>query len=338
MEGAMRQLAHHRLLGHPALLVDLEAVRDSDHAGGLSGERTLGRPSQVRLLQVSVRGSRVSPNIRELAMMSYFEHCFNPAGEKTLRGYSRPVNFKAIRQASLDDIGRGCVGGAESSMRDETHAGGDAGDAAEGRADGQASLCGGPTGRACALILFTHMSENVLLTEVRDRVATLTLNRPDKLNAINVALLEEAGAILKKWSRDPEIGAIVVTGSGRAFCAGGDVSMMAREDDSSTLEQKIDGLRDMQEISWLLYSSPKVTIASVNGFAMGAGLGIALACDLRIASSAAKFGTAYAKVGYGERVPDHTAADSLRGRAEAERRCFFWPILLIQTKRITSGW
>jgi 2-(1,2-epoxy-1,2-dihydrophenyl)acetyl-CoA isomerase len=143
------------------------------------------------------------------------------------------------------------------------------------------------------------MSENVLLTEVHDRVATLTLNRPEKLNAINVPLLHEARAILKKWSRDPEIGAIVVTGSGRAFCAGGDVSMMAREDDSSTLEQKIDGLRDMQEISWLLYSSPKVTIASVNGFAMGAGLGIALACDLRIASSAAKFGTAYAKVGYG---------------------------------------
>jgi 2-(1,2-epoxy-1,2-dihydrophenyl)acetyl-CoA isomerase len=143
------------------------------------------------------------------------------------------------------------------------------------------------------------MPETVLLTQVRDRVATLTLNRPDKLNAVNVQLLQEAGAVLKTWSHDPEIGAIVVTGSGRAFCAGGDVSMMAREGDDSTLEQKIDGLRDMQEISWLLYSSPKVTIASINGFAMGAGLGIALACDLRIASSAAKFGTAYAKVGYG---------------------------------------
>ena len=144
------------------------------------------------------------------------------------------------------------------------------------------------------------MSETVILTEVRDRVATLTLHRPEKLNAVNIQLLEEAAEAVKKWSRDPEIGAIVVTGSGRAFCAGGDVSMMAaREDDESTLEQKIDGLRDMQEISWLLYSSPKVTIASVNGFAMGAGLGIALACDLRIASSAAKFGTAYAKVGYG---------------------------------------
>jgi 2-(1,2-epoxy-1,2-dihydrophenyl)acetyl-CoA isomerase len=143
------------------------------------------------------------------------------------------------------------------------------------------------------------MSEPVILTAVRDRVATLTLNRPEKLNAVNFQLLVEAATVVKTWSRDPDIGAIVITGSGRAFCAGGDVSMMAREDDASTLEQKIDGLRDMQEISWLLYSSPKVTIASVNGFAMGAGLGIALACDLRIASSTAKFGTAYAKVGYG---------------------------------------
>lgn len=143
------------------------------------------------------------------------------------------------------------------------------------------------------------MSEQVILTEVRDRVATLTLHRPDKLNAVNGQLLIEAASVLKTWSRDPEIGAIVVTGSGRAFCAGGDVGMMARQHDESTLEQEIDGLRDMQEISWLLYSSPKVTIASVNGFAMGAGLGIALACDLRIASSAAKFGTAYAKVGFG---------------------------------------
>ena len=143
------------------------------------------------------------------------------------------------------------------------------------------------------------MSEPVILTAVRDRVATLTLNRPDKLNAVNFQLLVEAATVVKTWSRDPGIGAIVITGSGRAFCAGGDVSMMAREGDPSTLEQKIDGLRDLQEISWLLYSSPKVTIASVNGFAMGAGLGIALACDLRIASSAARFGTAYAKVGYG---------------------------------------
>ncbi|MBZ5604817.1 MAG: enoyl-CoA hydratase/isomerase family protein [Acidobacteriia bacterium] len=103
---------------------------------------------------------------------------------------------------------------------------------------------------------------------------------------------------MKEWSRDPEVGAIVVTGAGRAFCAGGDVSAMGKADDA-TLEQKVDRLRAAQEFSWLLYNSPKVTIAAVNGHAVGAGLGIALSCDLRIASSAAKFGTAYAKVGFG---------------------------------------
>ena len=140
------------------------------------------------------------------------------------------------------------------------------------------------------------MAVEIIVT-VHDRVATLTLNRPDKLNALNRELLVDSIDTLTKWSRDSEIGAVVVTGAGRAFCAGGDVSMMAR--DELTLEQDIDRLRQMQELSWLLYNMPKVTIAAVNGFAMGAGLGICLSCDLRIASDHAKFGTAYAKVGFG---------------------------------------
>ena len=91
----------------------------------------------------------------------------------------------------------------------------------------------------------------------------------------------------------------LVTGAGRAFCAGGDVSKMAQAGDTQTLEEQIDGLRQAQELSWLLYNLPKVTIAAVNGHAMGAGLGVCLSCDLRIASESAKFGTAYAKVGFG---------------------------------------
>ncbi len=143
------------------------------------------------------------------------------------------------------------------------------------------------------------MAEDVILTSVADRIATLTFNRPDKLNALSHDLIVQSIDCLKSWSRDPEVGAIVVTGAGRAFCAGGDVSMMGREGEEQTLEQRIDGLRQAQELSWLLYNSPKVTIAAVNGHAMGAGLGVCLACDLRIASDQAKFGTAYAKVGFG---------------------------------------
>jgi 2-(1,2-epoxy-1,2-dihydrophenyl)acetyl-CoA isomerase len=138
----------------------------------------------------------------------------------------------------------------------------------------------------------------MILTKVTDRIATLAFNRPEKLNALGQELLAESVSTLRKWSTDPAIGVIVVTGIGRAFCAGGDVSNMAKTSDLS-LEESIDGLREWQELSWLLYNIPKVTIAAVNGFAMGAGLGVCLACDLRIASDQAKFGTAYAKVGYG---------------------------------------
>jgi len=138
----------------------------------------------------------------------------------------------------------------------------------------------------------------MILTKVTDRIATLAFNRPEKMNALNAELLKSSIETLREWSSDPGIGVIVVTGIGRAFCAGGDVSMMAKES-NQTLEESIDGLRAWQEISWLLYSIPKVTIAAVNGFAMGAGLGVCLACDLRIASDQAKFGTAYAKVGFG---------------------------------------
>ncbi|MBS1792070.1 MAG: enoyl-CoA hydratase [Acidobacteria bacterium] len=143
------------------------------------------------------------------------------------------------------------------------------------------------------------MPEEPILAHVENKVATLTFNRPDKLNALSRELLTQSAECLRRWSRDPEVGAIVVTGAGRAFCAGGDVSNMAKDTTPPSLEEQIDGLREAQELSWLLYNMPKVTIAAVNGHAMGAGLGVCLSCDLRIASDVAKFGTAYAKVGFG---------------------------------------
>src|SRR3977135_3542946 len=101
------------------------------------------------------------------------------------------------------------------------------------------------------------MADEVLIVDVSDRVATLTFNRPDKLNALSMELIAGSIKALTAWSRDPEVGCIVVTGAGRAFCAGGDVSTMAQEggaqDDGETLEQKIDRLRQMQELSLLLY-------------------------------------------------------------------------------------
>jgi 2-(1,2-epoxy-1,2-dihydrophenyl)acetyl-CoA isomerase len=166
----------------------------------------------------------------------------------------------------------------------------------------------------------------VILTEISDKVATLTLNRPDRLNALSRDLISEATATLKEWSRDPGVGAIVITGAGRAFCAGGDVSQMGSQS-TETLEEKIDGLRSAQELSWLLYNTPKVTIAAVNGHAMGAGLGICLSCDLRVASSQAKFGTAYAKVGFGGDFGTTWQLARLVGPARAKELFFLSDII-----------
>lgn len=138
----------------------------------------------------------------------------------------------------------------------------------------------------------------MILTKVTDRIATLAFNRHEKMNALSTELLASSIDTLRTWSNDPSIGVVVITGIGRAFCAGGDVSTMAK-DTNQSLEESVDRLRSWQELSWLLYNMPKVTVAAVNGFAMGAGLGVCLSCDLRIASDQAKFGTAYAKVGFG---------------------------------------
>ena len=162
----------------------------------------------------------------------------------------------------------------------------------------------------------------MIQTNVTDRIATLTFHRPEKLNALSQELISDSISTLRAWSIDPGVGVIVVTGSGRAFCAGGDVTHMAKET-ARTLEEKIDGLRAWQELSWLLYSIPKITIAAVNGFAMGAGLGVALACDLRIASEQAKFGTAYAKVGYGGDFGTTWLLTHYAGAPKAKELLFF---------------
>jgi 2-(1,2-epoxy-1,2-dihydrophenyl)acetyl-CoA isomerase len=136
--------------------------------------------------------------------------------------------------------------------------------------------------------------------EIADRVAILTLNRPEKLNALSEAMIAAAVDNLRRAVDDPEVGAVLVTGAGRGFCAGGDVSAMgsgARE--ALTFEQRVDRQRAGQEFSRLLAEMPKVTIAAVNGAAAGAGLGIALSCDLVFASDRARFGTAFARVGFG---------------------------------------
>ena len=139
-----------------------------------------------------------------------------------------------------------------------------------------------------------------LLEGRKDKVAVLTLNRPDRLNAMSPAMLDALLEALPRLAADPEVGVVVLTGAGRGFCAGGDVKAMAegRESIGTTLEEKAQGLRSRMEVSRWLHEMPKPTIAMVRGAAAGAGLSLALACDLRVAGDSARFATAFARVGY----------------------------------------
>ena len=140
--------------------------------------------------------------------------------------------------------------------------------------------------------------ETHLIEAASDGVATLTLNRPDRLNALSTPILDGLLEALPRLARDPAIGAIVLTGAGRAFCAGGDVKRMAEETTELSVEEAVTRLRGRMEVSRLLHEIEKPTIAMVNGPAAGAGMSMALACDLRIAGQSARFVTAFANVGF----------------------------------------
>src|SRR4029450_11318336 len=123
-----------------------------------------------------------------------------------------------------------------------------------------------------------------LLEAVKDRVALLTLNRPDRLNAMSRDMLDALLQALPRLANDPTVGVVVITGAGRGFCAGGDVKAMAegREGDDASLEDKAQALRSGVEGARWLHEMPKPTIAMVRGAAAGAGLSVALACDIRV--------------------------------------------------------
>ena len=139
-----------------------------------------------------------------------------------------------------------------------------------------------------------------VLTRRDGAVLTITLNRPEVYNAFNRAMHDALREALT-GAADPAFRCVVVTGAGKGFCAGGDVSAMGGSTGGGELgfEQRVDRQNAIHELSRLLWEMPKVTIAAVNGAAVGAGLGIALSCDLCFASEHARFGTAFAKVGLG---------------------------------------
>jgi 2-(1,2-epoxy-1,2-dihydrophenyl)acetyl-CoA isomerase len=142
------------------------------------------------------------------------------------------------------------------------------------------------------------MNEELLLS-IENGVAVIIFNRPERLNALTRGMLSGLRTHLAVLAEDPAVGCVVLTGNGRAFCSGGDVRVQAATAGKSeqSPEQRTDQLRASMEASRLLHDMPKPTIAMVNGVAAGAGMSLALACDLRIAGEAARMTTAFAKVG-----------------------------------------
>ncbi|MEN9315320.1 MAG: hypothetical protein RIS35_1713 [Pseudomonadota bacterium] len=142
-----------------------------------------------------------------------------------------------------------------------------------------------------------------LLAELDDGVLTLTLNRPEARNAMSGEMNAALSAQLASAELDPEVRCIVLTGAGKGFCAGGDVKGMAAKGDGTVGANTIDAAIHRQRVNQRatagkLFKMPKPTIAALPGAAAGAGLSLALACDLRVMSTAAVMTTAFAKVGF----------------------------------------
>lgn len=159
------------------------------------------------------------------------------------------------------------------------------------------------------------MSDDVLFEKRPDGIGLITLNRPDTLNAMGGMLIPMLGQFLEQCERDRDVRCVVLTGNGRGFCAGGDVRGMQSRNDSqnapradsesspaarlvASLERNTADLQASHDMTSLrLHNMGKPTVALVNGVAVGAGFSLTLACDIRIVSDKARFGTAFRNVG-----------------------------------------
>ncbi|ROM33963.1 hypothetical protein BK648_24705 [Pseudomonas poae] len=158
------------------------------------------------------------------------------------------------------------------------------------------------------------MSQEVLLEHLNDGVLTLTLNRPDRLNALNPPLLRELREGMERATHNHEARVVVITGAGRAFCAGGDISgkpekkagvdeveatvKPVRKRAPDSVATRIEWLRGNMEAVRLLHQMDKPTVAMIRGATVSVGMALAAACDFRVVSQTASFTTGFAKVGF----------------------------------------
>jgi len=142
------------------------------------------------------------------------------------------------------------------------------------------------------------VKDNLVLFDVdQDGIATLTLNRPDKFNAFTKSMIIDWHQFIESAIDDDSIKAIVLTGAGKAFCTGGDVSAQKERANNDSLERKDFLFRHVHKIAFALQKLDKPVIAAVNGTARGAGMDMALMCDLRIMAQSATMAESYINVG-----------------------------------------
>ncbi len=143
----------------------------------------------------------------------------------------------------------------------------------------------------------TDGSYSLIAVDIDGSVGTITLNRPDKLNAFTVAMVRELGEAIAMLAAAGAVRVMVITGAGRAFCAGADVQLLRdliERGDEAAGRSLVDGLR---AVAHAIREAPQPVLASLNGVAAGGGANLALACDLRIAADTAQIGQVFTKIG-----------------------------------------
>jgi len=149
--------------------------------------------------------------------------------------------------------------------------------------------------------LFTYLSamdqEKLILFEVKDRVGTITLNRPDKRNALNHQMVTELKAAFQQAEQSPDAKVIVIKANGKAFCAGADLDYL-KQLQKFSLQENLADSNHLMELFLMIYRSPKVVIAQIEGSAVAGGAGLATVCDFAFTVPEAKFGYTEVRIGF----------------------------------------